>query len=76
MKTITVRGVADDVYLTLVEWSRKNNRSLQEQVRHLLDQEVRMSRCSCLERAKNWRRKLRDRDLGDTVAQIREDRER
>lgn len=76
MKTITIRGVADDVYQTLVDWSKKNNRSLQEQVRHLLAQEARLSRHSCLDRAKSWRRKLRDRNLGDTAMDIREDRER
>lgn len=77
MKTITVRNVADDIYQKLVEWSKVNHRSLQEQVRHILDQEVRLTRPSCLERAKSWRRELRGRCLGaDVVESIREDRDR
>ena len=76
MKTLTVRKVPDDVYTGLAAWAAANHRSLQEQVRHILEREVRLVGRSPLDLAGDWRRSLADRRLGDVVAMVREDRDR
>ena len=75
MKTMTVRNVPDSIYKQLTEWACANNRSLQEQVRHLLVQEVKLHKPSALEAAAAARKRLKGRALGNVVVDIREDRE-
>lgn len=76
MKTITVRKIPDEIYAKLVEWGKKSHRSLQEQVRYILEREVNLVQPSSLERPKIWRRKLRGRNFGDIIENIRKDRAR
>jgi hypothetical protein len=76
MKSISLRNVPDDVYLALQAMAKANRRSLQEQIKHLLEQEVRLRRGSSLATARRWRRRLEGRSQTDSVTLVREDRER
>jgi hypothetical protein len=76
MKSISLRNVPEDVYLALQAMAKANRRSLQEQIKYLLEQEVRLRQGSPLAAAKRWRRRLEGRTRTDTVALVREDRNR
>lgn len=76
MKAISLRNVPDDVYAALQEMARENRRSLQEQVKYLLEQEVKLVRKSPTSRAGDWRNKLASRKCFDIPELIREDRNR
>ena len=76
MKSMTLRGVDVEVYEYLQALAKKNHRSLQEQVRCILQREVELIRGSSVKRAKNIRNRLRGRDWGDITGEIREDRQR
>ncbi len=76
MKAISVRNVSDDVYLALQEMAEKNRRSLQEQVKLVLEREVRIVQGASLVKAGEWRKKLQGRRFPDVVEMIREDRSR
>jgi hypothetical protein len=76
MKAISLRNVPDDVYAALQEMARENRRSLQEQVKYLLEQEVKLVRKSPISRASDWRNKLVSRNCLDIPGLVREDRNR
>ncbi len=76
MKTLSIRGVPDEVYSRLAEWAKENRRSLQEQVRYVLEQEVRLNETSVMAAAAEYRVKLAGRDLGNVVEDVRKDRRR
>ena len=76
MKAISVRNVSDDIYLALQEMAAKNRRSLQEQIRYVLEREVRIVQGASLVTAVEWRKKLQGRQFPDVVEMIREDRSR
>ena len=56
--------------------ARKNRRSLQEQIKLILEQEVELANRSFLVGAAKWRKQLEGRALSDTVKTVREDRKR
>jgi plasmid stability protein len=76
MKAISVRNVPDHIYSGLQIMAKKNRRSLQEQIKLILEQEVELGNRSFLANAAGWRRLLEGRDLSDTVKTVRKDRER
>ena len=76
VSSISVRNISESTYLALKDMARKNERSLQEQVRYLLEQEVRLAGNSSLGAARAWRARLASGKHSDTVAMIRGDRER
>ena len=76
MRVMTIRNVPEEVHRALVRLARRNRRSLQQQVLKLLEAVRRLDRESPLEEAAAMRERLKGRTLGDTVAQIREDRGR
>jgi plasmid stability protein len=76
VKSISIRNVPDDVYDTLQQMARQSRRSLQEQVKVILEQETRLANRSFLNRAAEWRKRFQGRNLSDTVEAIREDRRR
>jgi plasmid stability protein len=76
MKAISIRNVPDNVYTALQEIAKKNRRSLQEQIKLILEQEVKLSNRSILAGAAGWRKLLQGRELIDTVQMVRKDRER
>lgn len=76
MKTITVRNIPDDLYRDLRRLAERNRRSLQQQALVLLER-ARLARLgSSSERAADIRSRLAGRALGDTVAEIRTERDR
>jgi plasmid stability protein len=76
MKHLTVREVPDEVYAAIKEQAGENHRSIQEQVRYVLEKEARLRRGGFLEAAHTWRRKVAGRALGDSAADVRAGRER
>ena len=77
MKNLTIRNVPDDVYGRLTRLARTNRRSLQQQALVLLER-VRLDDPDddALARAAALRQRLANRPLGDTVAELREERAR
>ena len=76
MKSLTLRGVDEGVYKALQDLARENHRSLQEQVKTILEREVQLTRGSHACRAQQVRERLADRPWGDITAEIRDERER
>jgi len=76
MKTMTVREVPDEVYTVICREAKVHHRSIQEQVRYILEKDVRLKDGGFATAARTWRTKLAGRDLGDSVADIRAGRKR
>ena len=76
MKSMTVRDIDEGVYAALVQLAAANRRSLQQQVLRILEAEVTVNRTGVVGRARAWRRRLRDREVGDAVKDLRELRAR
>jgi plasmid stability protein len=76
MRVMTIRNVPEEVHRALVRLARRNRRSLQQQVLKLLETVRSLDRESPVDEARALREKLKDRALGDTVAEIREERGR
>jgi len=76
MATLTVRDVPDDVYEALKALAERNRRSLTQQVVVLLEQVRSLPSRPPSERAAELRRRLAGRALGDTVQELRRERER
>ena len=54
----------------------RNQRSLQEQARLLIEREVRLHQPGAMERARSWRERMRDRPMPHLLEDLRTDRER
>ncbi len=76
MRTLTIRNVPEDVYRSLKATAVRNHRSIQQQVLVLLETLRRLDTESPLTEAASMRARLAGRDLGDSVAEIRAERER
>lgn len=76
MKAISLRSVPENVYSALQVMAKKNRRSLQEQIKLILEQEVELANRSFMAGAIQWRKRLKGRGLSDTVKTVRQDRER
>ena len=76
MRSLSLRAVPDDVYTELQNLARENHRSLQEQVKTLLEDEVKLVQGSRFTNARKWRKRLADRDWGNLCDDIRKERER
>ena len=76
MRAISVRNVPDHIYDELQAMARNNRRSLQEQIKLILEQEVKLANRSFLAGAAEWRKRLQGRGLSNTVTMVRKDRER
>ena len=76
MKAISLRNVPENVYAGLQIMAKKNRRSLQEQIKLILEQEVKLANRSFLAGAAKWRKRLESRKPADSVKSVREDRER
>jgi hypothetical protein len=76
MKSLTLKNVPDELYSQLQAWAKKNHRSLQEQVKLLLEKEVRLVKGGQLVIARKWRQILTDRNWGNIVDDIRKERNR
>lgn len=76
MKALTVREVPDTVYEVIRADAKASRRSIQEQVRWVLEKDARLPRGGFLAAARRWNRRLKGRDLGDCVEAVRNVRER
>ncbi len=76
MKAVSIRNLPDSVYTGLREMAASNHRSMQEQIRRILSLEVALARGASLSSARRWRKRLAGREHSDSVAMIREDRQR
>lgn len=76
MKAISLRNISEPLYEALKEMAAKNQRSMQEQIRYLLRLEVKIASSTCLQSSRKWRKRLAGRKHTDSVAMIREDRQR
>lgn len=76
MKAISIRNVPDHIYTGLQVMAKNNRRSLQEQIKLILEQEVKLTNISFLAGAAEWRKRLQGRNMSDTVKTLRKDRER
>ena len=76
MKSVSIRNVPENLYSSLKVIAKANRRSLQEQIKYLLELEVRLNRGSPVVKAQEWRKRLSGRNLSDTVGSVREDRDR
>lgn len=76
MKSLTVRGVDDEVYEALKDLARANHRSMQEQVKMVLEREVSLAKGGHLSRCLAIRSRLDGRDWGHVPDEIRQERER
>jgi plasmid stability protein len=76
LKAISIRNVPDEVYSTLQEIARANHRSLQEQIKCILEEQARLVQGSSVATAVSWRKRFRGRKLSDTVEMVRQDRGR
>ena len=76
MKDLTIRDVDEQVYQRLQEMARVNRRSLQAQIKLILEREVQLTQGSYIHKVQEWRQRLADRPWGDIVSDIRRERER
>jgi len=76
MPSLSLRGLSDQVYEGLRQLAIRNHRSMQEQVRLLIEREVRYSQVGAVERARQWRSVLAGRNFSELAADIQADRNR
>ncbi len=76
MPQLTVRNVSERVYQRLKDRARTNRRSLEAEVRAILDQAALPDRTEVVRRATEMRARLVGRYHGDATAEIRKDRDR
>ncbi len=76
MPVLTIRDVPDDLYALLKRLASRNRRSLQQEALVRLEQARLWDTESPLLRAQAIRERLAGRDLGDAVAEVREERRR
>ncbi len=76
MKTITVRNIPDDLYRAITELAHRNRRSIQQQVLSILERARRLHGHPPTQRASEIRLMLAGRELGNTVEEVRQERQR
>jgi plasmid stability protein len=76
MPSLSLRGLPDDVYEGLRQLAARNHRSMQEQLRLMIEREVRFAQVSGSERAREWRTRLAGRTFPHLQDDIRSDRAR
>ena len=76
MAQVLVRDIAPEVLNRLKEQARHNGRSLQGEVKAILDAAAPMTLEEARRLSEHWRRRLAGRMTSDSADLIREDRER
>ena len=76
MKSILIRNLRDETVEKLAQVAEANHRSLQQQLRLILESEASLERVGMRGRAAQWRSRLAGRQLGDVVADVRSGRDR
>ena len=67
VKTLSIRNLPDDVYEAPKTMAATNLRSMQGQVRCIIEREAKLASGSGLAEAHAWRMRLAGRSLGDTA---------
>ncbi|MFH1037521.1 MAG: hypothetical protein V1789_02485 [PVC group bacterium] len=76
LPVVTIRRVPVDLYFALKKWAKMNHRSMQEQVKCILEREVELVWKKPALKTRDWRDRLQDRDWGDITGDIRRERNR
>lgn len=76
MAQLTIRNLDDRVYQRLRDQAKLNHRSLEAEVRAVLERAVTPDRAALIREIDAMRESLQGRYTGDSTADIREDRER
>ena len=76
MKVITIRNVPDDLYRVITRIAKRNRRSIQQQVLTIIERVRILDNESPVEKAMEIRKRFSGRKLGNTVEEIREERNR
>lgn len=76
MPALSLRAIPQDVYNGLKAMAARNRRSMQEQARLLLEREVRLHQPAAMERARQWRERMRQRPMPHLLEDLRSDRDR
>jgi plasmid stability protein len=76
MPQLTVRSIGEKAYRRLKERARTNRRSLEAEVRAILDLSVLPDRDEIVRRCNAMRSRLKNRFRGDVTRDIRADRDR
>ncbi len=76
MKVLTIRNIPDDLYRVIARLAKRNRRSIQQQVLTILERVRVLDNESPVEKAMEIRKRLAGRKLGNTVQEIREERNR
>jgi len=76
MPSLSLRGLSEQTYEGLRQLAIRNHRSMQEQVRLLIEREVRYAQVGAVDRARHWRSMLAGRHFSDLAADIQADRSR
>lgn len=76
MAQMTVRNLDDGLYERLKARARANHRSVEAEVRAILDRELRTDRAALAAETSAFRGSLAGRYTGDSTADIRADRDR
>lgn len=76
MRALTIRNIPDETYRALVARAQRNRRSLQQECLLLLERARSLEKAGGIGRARAIRERLQGRNLGDTVRELREERDR
>jgi hypothetical protein len=76
MKAITIRNIPDDLYRVITRLAQRNRRSIQQQVLTILERARVLDVNPPTDRAKEIRRQFAGRKLGNTIEDIRKERNR
>lgn len=76
MKALTIRNVPDDLYRLIARLAKRNRRSIQQQVLTIIERTRVLDHESSVEKAMRIRERLAGRNLGNTLEEVREERNR
>ncbi|MBL0732035.1 MAG: hypothetical protein JJW03_04185 [Desulfosarcina sp.] len=76
MKIITIRNIPDDLYRVIIRIAKRNRRSIQQQMLMIIERARILDTESPVEKAIEIRKRFSGRKLGNTVEEIREERNR
>ncbi len=76
MKVLTIRNIPDDLYRMITRLAKRNRRSIQQQVLTIIERVRILDNESPIEKAMEIRKRLAGRKLGNTVKEIRKERNR
>jgi hypothetical protein len=76
MKVLTIRNIPEDLYRIIGRLAQRNRRSIQQQILMILDRARILDSAEHIEKAAEIRLRLAGRELGNTIDEIREERNR